>query len=90
MTLTIQTTGLPVELRPSMAALVHGLIILPVDLSVSCVVRRPVQMTHLKSENCSQAGVRVCTLYKHTYIHVDHLTLLSANILCLFHVISYH
>lgn len=42
----IQTTGLPVELRPSMAALVHGLIILPVDLSVSCVVRRPSLVSH--------------------------------------------
>lgn len=48
MTLTIQTTRLSVKLRPSGAALVHGLVILPVDLSVRRVVRRPVKTTHVK------------------------------------------
>lgn len=62
MTLTIQTTGLAVELRPSRAAFVHSLIILSVDLSVSCVVRRPVEMTHLRSENYIKTGVRVYTV----------------------------
>lgn len=68
MTLTIKTAGLPVELRPSRAALVHGLVILPVDLSVSRVVRRPVAMTHQKiavtlecrCAHCTSSGTFKC------------------------------
>lgn len=82
MTLTIQTTRLSVKLRPTRAALVHGLIILPVDLSVRRVVRRPVKMTHVKHLKLHRLPVKmecVC-VYKQTDIHRDHLTLCGTNI----------
>lgn len=72
MTLTIQTTRLSVELRPSGAALVHGLIILPVDLSVRRVVCRPVKMTHVKHLKLHRLPVKmecVCVyISRHIYI----------------------
>lgn len=48
MILTIQTTGFTVKLRPSRATLVDSLIILSVDLSVCCVVRRSVNTTNVE------------------------------------------